>query len=61
MVNEEELKVLKLIGDEAKAKNLWLKVYCDKTKRDGLVSVADIIQTVLDEFASLEKGEVKKK
>ena len=57
MVNNEELEVLKLIGEEAKAKHLWLKVYNDETKKDGLISIADIIETMLNEFASRSNSE----
>lgn len=47
MVNDEELKVLKMIGSEAKLDNLWLKVYDDKTEKEGLISVLEIFKIIL--------------
>ncbi len=59
MVNEEELEVLKMIGDKCKLKDLWLKVYDDELKKDGLISVFEIIKSVLDGMEKNKKQEGK--
>jgi len=47
MVDSEELKLLKEIGDSCKVKDLWIKVYDDETKKDGLISVLELFESVL--------------
>lgn len=52
MVTKEEFETLKAIGDTTTLRNLWIKVYDDKKKEDGLISVFEIIETLLKETRS---------
>jgi hypothetical protein len=47
MVTKEELEALKIIGNSIKVKNMWIRVYDDKTGKDGLVSVSEILEGVV--------------
>ena len=47
-MNKEELEVLKLMGDEIKVKNMWLKVYDEETRKEGMVSVNEILTSIVE-------------
>ena len=59
MVNKEELEILKYFGGSAKLENLWIKVYDDETKKDGLISIFEIFQTILKEMSSSKNKQKK--
>ena len=54
-MKDEELEVLKIMGDSTKLENLWIKVYDDEKKKDGLISMFEIIETMLESTQTSEE------
>jgi len=54
-MKEEEFELLKLISDKIKVKNMWLKVYDEETKREGYISMNEILEGFLNDLKEKEK------
>ncbi len=60
MVNEKEFEVFKMIGEDSKGGNLWLKVYDDEKKKEGYISLLEVVKNLLDSGFEAMKETAKK-
>jgi hypothetical protein len=60
-MKDEEFEVMKLLGDTAIQKNLWIKVYDDEQEKEGYIKLSEVIENlIIDIFEELKKREKQK-